>query len=420
MRGPADKIDGACQDGGAAEPAEQKRIFDMSGGRNLLMQCVLAGSAAIACPADYARAGRICDESCDAMTCGPCDSRSSTAYASPYMQDGVPSGVESQYPQQVFDDSTSSVMNSDVLGTGDAGGFGDLNLVSGSTSGDTFAAFAPGTYIDNAIIADMFRFRFDAAYNSQLPDRAEFFYPAYNVNGLGTGLGGGLGVVDPEINYQEFRPYFERALSRRFSLFFEAPVRLLNPDLNPNTGGFSDIQTGFKAGLYDDGCEYLTAQLRVYAPTGDGDRGLGTGHTSIEPGLLYLGRLSDRLVVQGESAVWVPIDGSQDAQGRDFAGPVLRYGIGGGYDLLKLDSRCQRRRLTSTLEAVGWTVTDGLATDPNDIQNPIDVSGDTIVNIKSGLRYTAGRRSIAAGYGVAVTGDRWYSDIVRLELRTLF
>ena len=61
-------------------------------------------------------------------------------------------------------------------GASSGGGFGNISLTSGSSPGSSFAAMAPGTYIDNAIIANMFRYRFDAAYNNPLPDRAEFFY----------------------------------------------------------------------------------------------------------------------------------------------------------------------------------------------------------------------------------------------------
>jgi hypothetical protein len=303
------------------------------------------------------------------------------------------------------------------MGTGGAadGGFSGFSF-AGSTPGSSFIAAAPGSYIDNAIVGNQLRFRFDSAYGNPTPDRAEFFYGQCGCFG-----GNAPGPVLPETNvdYQEFRPYLETALTRRLSMFVEAPFRMINPDVNPNADGFSDLQVGFKRALVQRNGRFVTAQLRMYTPTGNARDGLGTGHFSIEPGLLYLNRNTDRFTTQGEFQVWVPTSDSQTVvggQNRNFAGTVLRYGVGGGYDLLVADTACQRRRLTGVLETVGWSVLDGLVLE-NGAAAPAQT---TIVNIKSGLRYTAGNRSIAASYGRAVTGTVWYTDILRLEYRYAF
>ncbi|HUP77991.1 MAG TPA: hypothetical protein VM260_05450 [Pirellula sp.] len=318
--------------------------------------------------------------------------------------------------------SPSPVSEPTSSGSGRGGGFGDLNLISGSRGGDSFAAMAPGTYIDNAVISNMFRFRVDSGYNNSLPDRAEFFYGQCgcfggNAPGPGSPPGGGNpGIANGNVDFQEFVPYFERVVSGNFSMFAETPFRLINPDVTDNTGGLSDINAGIKASLLSCNHQYLTAQFRVYAPTGDARRGLGNGHASLEPGLLYLSRRNDRLILQSEFRVWIPLSDSRTQDGRNFAGTILRYGMGGGYDLLNLDTGSQRRRLTGTFETVGWSITSGQAFDAN-TGNVLNAAGDTIVNIKSGLRYTAGRRSIAASYGKPITGDRWYSDLMRVEYR---
>ena len=50
-----------------------------------------------------------------------------------------------------------------------------------------------------------------------------------------------------------------------------------------------------------------------------------------------------------------------------------------------------------------------------------DASGDTILNGKLGVRFGNGERwDIYTGYGRALTGDVFYKDIFRLELRLLF
>ena len=341
-----------------------------------------------------------------------------------------PSGIaDSGTPRSVLSESNAptSFSNSTPSSNGassSGSGFGNLNLFSGSSTGDSFAASAPGTYIDNAIITNMFRFRIDTAYNNSLPDRAEFFYGqcgCFGGNAPGPGSPARLGnaaTANANVDYQEFVPYFERAFSSRFSMFAETPFRLINPDVTDNTGGLSDINVGIKTAIVSRNRQYLTGQFRVYAPTGDAQRGLGNGHASLEPALLYLSRRNDRLIIQSEFRVWIPLSDST-FQGRNFAGTILRYGIGGGYDLLNLDTCCQRRRLTGTFETVGWTITSGQGFDAS-TNTPFDATGDTIVNVKSGLRYTFGRRSLAASYGKPITGDRWYSDLIRVEYRYAF
>ena len=287
---------------------------------------------------------------------------------------------------------------------------------------ESFAAFT-GTsvavnsagYIDNAIVGTYYRSRFDAAYNNSKPDRAEFFYPASAQLG-----GGGLLLPETELDFQEFSSYFELAFTERFSAFIEAPTRLINPEINENDSGFSDLQTGFKYALIPCPDRYVTFQFRVYTPTGDEQAGLGTGHVSLEPAILWYRRMNDRFSLFGEFRDWIPIGGSQDAAtGDDFAGNVLRYGIGSGYDIYRCCDTCNDRRLTLVSEVVGWTVLDGLFTDPN-TGTAVDASGDTIVNLKVGTRYTLNQNSVYVGYGHAVTGDAWYEDILRLEYRRVF
>jgi hypothetical protein len=376
--------------------------------KQALAASLLAGTAFMAPAYGTLLGPSACDRGCDTLSAAEIAKMSPSELACAQPQPNFSDNAGTGSPS--LTDQSSTAGNSTAGSSG--GGFSGLDFISGSTSGSSFAAMAPGSYIDNAVVTNMFRVRFDAAYNNPLPDRVEFFYAQCGILG-----GRGPAIAETNVDYQELTPYFEKALTRRFSLFLETPVRFINPELNDNATGFGDLQAGFKRAIYAQDNQYLTAQLRVFTPTGNPARGLGTGHASLEPALLYLGQRSDRLILQSEFRVWVPL--SDSTQGNEsFAGPVLRYGIGGGYDLLNMDTRCKRRRLQGTLEAVGWTITNGFATDGS-LANPaaIDVSGDTIVNIKTGLRYISGRNSLAAAYGVPVTGDQWYSDIFRIEYR---
>jgi hypothetical protein len=352
----------------------------------------------------------------------------------------------------------------------------------GAVGGETvaFAApgLAPGGYLDNAIPRTMFRLRFDDATNINRPDRAEYFYAAWKElsfhphgilnHGVFTGVFFDANAQGPvqspgQINMRELSGYLEYAFSNRFSVFADLPFRFLHfrgiqeggdetgggdqnvpplheqnevqfPDNTP--GGLSDFEFGFKYALLADPCRYLTFQYRTYAPTGDPRTGLGTGHWSLEPGLLYYKRW-DRLVFQGEFLDWIPVGGGP------MEGNVLTYGLGLGYDAYRRDSLC----VTPIVELVGWTCLGGfesfftpganIPTAPGLVVPPglnrftpnalpgdhgvISATGDTIVNIKFGVRtYFGNNQDVYVGYGHALTGDRWYKDIVRIEYRFAF
>src|SRR5262249_2611811 len=57
---------------------------------------------------------------------------------------------------------------------------------------------------------------------------------------------------------------------------------------------------------------------KTYIPTGDFTKGLGTGHVSLEPSLLFGLRLSPDAYFQAQLAYWIPIGGDDLFQGNIF------------------------------------------------------------------------------------------------------
>lgn len=262
-------------------------------------------------------------------------------------------------------------------------------------------------YIDSAIPQGQLRLRYDGAYRIDRPNRAEFFWAR------GGPLGPGVPRPETSIDYQELSAYGEALLTPHLSVFFEAPVRWLNPDVNDNTSGLADINAGFKFAFIETERSVVSGQLRVYIPTGEARRGLGTDHVSYEPALLFNHRLLDWLTVEGEARYWVA------AGGTNFAGEVARYGL--GFTFGQRDPECFW--LTPVAEFVGWTVVSGQVQFPGAPMPPTpeNARGDTIFNAKLGVRFGVGNRfDVYGGYGRALTGDVWYRDTVRLELRWLF
>jgi hypothetical protein len=265
-----------------------------------------------------------------------------------------------------------------------------------------------------------------------------FFYPTWGC------FPGAPGPPLPEsrVDYQELEADLELTFSPVCSGFIEVPVRFINPVANANTAGLSDLRIGLKYALIADACHWLTFQVRAFADTGDGDRGLGTAHPSIEPGLLFQ-HTGCGYSFFGEFRCWVPMDfnteifplaaelGGPGGTKTNYAGPVLRFGLGAGYDIY--DSCCECHPFVTTLvtEVVGWTVLEGLKErtltpfepieDPPGTLNPDFLEeyekarGDTIVNLKVGLRFSTPAHTLYVGYGTALTDEWWYEDIMRME-----
>jgi hypothetical protein len=225
---------------------------------------------------------------------------------------------------------------------------------------------------------------------------------------------------ETRVDYQEVASYLEIAANPTTSGFIEVPARFINPTLNKNEYGFSDINLGFKHAFVANPNQFYTFQFRTYVPTGSGQKGLGTNHPSLEPGFLVFQRLSDRLYFSGELRDWIPVHGT------NFAGNVLRYGTGLAYNVILTD----HVRVAPVGEFVSWSVLSGKKFTPEGIKS---AAHDTIINGKFGLRIGLGnynqpgggsglndRHSLYFGYGRALTGDHWYRDDLRLEYNFWF
>jgi hypothetical protein len=279
-------------------------------------------------------------------------------------------------------------------------------------------AAAPNAHIDLAPVFTHIRLRTDAAWDIPTPDRAEYIQgkngffrtapvPLTDLEAPGPAL------LETRLNYNDISAYLELAASPILSGFVEMPFRFIDPEQNGDTSGFGDMNAGVKAALLATGDDYLTFQLTTYIPTGDADRGLGTSHLTIEPALLFLERYTERLSFYGEARYWIPIEGTH------FAGEIVRYGVGTGYDL-GYGSR-GNERVTALAELVGWTITHGGVFDANNVAAGIqDAADDTIINLVLGMRYTLGTGSFAATWSSAMSHPVWYEDMLRVEYRRAF
>jgi hypothetical protein len=262
-------------------------------------------------------------------------------------------------------------------------------------------------YIDSAIPGDQLRLRFDTGWDNRRANRAEFFYAK------AAPLGPGLARPESKVDNQDLTGYVEAALSERLSGFVELPWRFLELEVNGPKNGLADMDAGFKYALLDGPDLVTTFQLRTFLPTGEARRGLSTAHVSLEPALLVYERLDDRLGWEGELRCWVPIGGT------DFAGEVLRYGVGVHYNLFQARSL----QCTPVVECIGWTALDGKVSIVDPLRQVFvrSAAGDTIVDLKVGFHMQKGEAwDIYTGYGVPLTTEKWYQGIYRVEFRLFF
>jgi hypothetical protein len=250
----------------------------------------------------------------------------------------------------------------------------------------------------------------------QFPDKSEWFWA--QENGKGPKFAGTIPAGQtkapgsPNLNYDEGFLYMEGAVER-FGLFVELSYRDVQPILYPGTAGFGDMIVGTKSLLLD--CELLqfTFQFKAYLPTGNFTKGLGTGHTSLEPSLIAAIKLTPVTYFQFQTAIWCPIGGTQS-----FEGPVFHYHL----SLNQLLCHCGHGvQLIGMLELNGYDLAGGAYTSPLDGLPVSSKLVSEIVNVGPGLRLDiCSRVDFGVGSAIAVTKDRMAQELARVEFRWRF
>jgi hypothetical protein len=246
------------------------------------------------------------------------------------------------------------------------------------------------------------RVRYDAVYGLPFPDRAEWFWAK---SGKGPESAGDV------VNYQDFRVYSEVG-SRLISAIVEYPLRSLDPEINGNTTGFGDMVVGNKAVIVDGRYWQITQVFRTYINTGAHQKGLGTGHVSLEPGVLARYKWTDRTYLHGEFKFLFPVGADPN-----FSGQVLRTGVGWSHLGYETDTFA----VLHSTELVVYSFLGGLKTvAPPDITTGVD--GENFATWLYGMRFVLGPAGDLGLFEVGVNGGLgigtdWYDGLGRLELR---
>jgi Putative MetA-pathway of phenol degradation len=293
-------------------------------------------------------------------------------------------------------------------------------------------------YVNDSTIQSQLRVRFDSGYGLTSADRAEFIYakygwyahqPATFVNYDPDAPGPWPGLL-AEGDFSQLYLLGEYGFANnRASAFVELPVRWFRPgewipgfNVGEKSTGLSDVRFGAKVGLKSSDTDQATVLFQVTTPTGDAAKSLGTNHASLEPAFLLSHAVSDRVGLEAQFGAVFPVGGSAGlpASSPDkFSGSVLYYGLGPSFDVYSTSAV----RFAPVVELVGWSVLGGFRTTCGDEACFLEANdpGGNIVNIKVGARIVMrDQNSVYVGFGKALTGEKWYDKIFRLEFRRSF
>jgi hypothetical protein len=251
------------------------------------------------------------------------------------------------------------------------------------------------------------RTRFDAVWDINRPTRGQ-----YVLAPEGPGQKHGFPIVEKKVDYQELSAYVEYSFLPNFSAFVDVPVRFINPQLNPDNTGFGNVQAGVKLMMLQSHDTTVSFQFRTYIPTGPSRRGLGNDEIGLEPGLLANWQALPSLLIEGEFLAYFPVDNTT------FGSEVVQYGLAASYG-----ERGDGLWWAPVAELMGWSLVRGkedVFINPKKfiVQN---TAGDTIVNGFLGVRAGYGcLGDLYLGFGRALTGEIWYKNTVRVELRYRF
>lgn len=262
-------------------------------------------------------------------------------------------------------------------------------------------------FVDAARPVTETRFRYDDAYQFRTSDRADYFW----------GKEGTRGPKPPinHVDYQDLNVYTE-AGNERLSAFIEMPYRELDiyptaPAIPYEHAGFGDLTVGTKSLLMDCELMQMAFEFKTFILTGNFTEGLGTGHVSLEPSLLFNIKLNNTTYVQWQTSFWIPIGGDSGYQSTIWHNHAsLNHALW---------CPCQTIQFVGTLEANEWTIFNGEFTVPD--TTVANSSETTIFSAGPGIRmFICDKVDLGVGSAFSITGPRFEKELIRAEFRLRF
>ncbi|HBN77991.1 MAG TPA: hypothetical protein DD473_19715 [Planctomycetaceae bacterium] len=270
--------------------------------------------------------------------------------------------------------------------------------------GEERVMFAP-FLIETPLPQNYTGLRFDFATGLETPDRSELFWAR---QGIGPPLN------ENEVNYQDMTLALASG-GKYFSTTTKVPIRFINPDINDSTVGLGDLSIATRLLIIDGDHWKLTQYFNTIMPTGSRARGLGTGHTSLEPGFLAQLKWTDKTYFFGDLRYQFPIGGDPV-----HSGQRLMYGLG----MSTVQYQTDIFAVMPTFELLGWSALDGAKTLPSGLV--VDVDSETAAVLSTGLRFVLGPAGdlglFEAGINTAMSlNDRaLYQTLTTVDFRFVY
>jgi hypothetical protein len=270
--------------------------------------------------------------------------------------------------------------------------------------------FAP-FIIDTVRPMNQYGLRYDAAYNWRDPDLGELLMARSTA-------AGGLGPqTQTKLNYQDL-DFVSEAGNSAASVKVVVPLRFIDGDTY-NTSGLGDVQMSTKLVMIDGKKLKVAGYMGFTFPSGYAPNGLGTGHVTMEPGLLAEYRITDKTFLHAEGKFLFPIPPNADQQESN----MLTWGFGLSHVLYDGDDFA----IMPTMESVFYSVYNG---GYNELSGatPTFISNEwvTVPTFHLGVRTVIDRCrdlgliEIGLSTGFSMASNVWYEEFLRMELRVTF
>jgi len=200
----------------------------------------------------------------------------------------------------------------------------------------------------------------------------------------------------------EFESELVWAFNSRMIFIFGTPIVSVDPLVGSHTAGVGDLEIGFQFLAYGGERALFFTALNVGVPTGDADRDLGAGYTTLEPTALWLYDFHQGTYIQTRFAWTTPV--SVTDVGSEFS-----YDLALFHTFLATKSWSVFRFFTPIVELNGLT------------QLNEDGHGRTVIDVTGGCRWLVrGADEIGIGVSHPISGATEFDDQVILSYRLHF